>query len=192
MWTFRCGTRGYGSSWSPSARRRAARSRCGTSPGTPAAAVTTPGWTRSTRSSWTCSGGCGEGTPAMIDRLRGFVRRHRSLFVFGSGIALGAVVTLLVSAFVVPLFDSSDRLEPGDLVILSGRDDGQGNQRQALVEEWNALHPQNQARIDSISAVADAQHSEMVARAQSGGAKVDIYNLDVTWTAEFASAGYIR
>jgi multiple sugar transport system substrate-binding protein len=128
----------------------------------------------------------------MVDRLRRFVRRHRGLFVFGSGAALGVVVTLLVSAFVVPLFDRSDRLEPGDLVILSGRDDGQGNQRQALVEEWNALHPQNQARIEAISPVADAQHSEMVARAQSGHAKVDIYNLDVTWTAEFASAGYIR
>jgi multiple sugar transport system substrate-binding protein len=128
----------------------------------------------------------------MLDRLRRFVVAHRGLFVFGSGAVLGVVATLLVSAYVVPLFDNSDRLERGDLVILSGRDDGQGNQRQALVDEWNALHPQNQARIETISAVADAQRSEMVARAQGKRAKVDIYNLDVTWTAEFASAGYIR
>jgi multiple sugar transport system substrate-binding protein len=32
----------------------------------------------------------------------------------------------------------------------------------------------------------------MVARAQGKQHAVDIYNLDVTWTAEFASAGYIR
>jgi multiple sugar transport system substrate-binding protein len=128
----------------------------------------------------------------MLDRLRGFVGRHRAWFVFGSGLLCGIVATLLVSAYLVPLFDRSDRLEPGDLIILSGRDDGQGNQRQALVDEWNALHPNNQAHIETISAVADAQRSEMVARAQGKRGKVDIYNLDVTWTAEFASAGYIR
>ncbi len=128
----------------------------------------------------------------MLDRLRQFVASHRGVFVFGSGAVLGVVATLLVSAYLVPLFDRSDRLEPGDLVILSGRDDGQGNQRQALVDQWNALHPHNQARIEAISPVADAQHSEMVARAQSKQRTVDIYNLDVTWTAEFASAGYIR
>lgn len=124
----------------------------------------------------------------MLDRLR----RFRRFFLFGSGVILGVVATLLVSAYAVPLFDRSDQLEAGDLVILSGRDDGHGNQRQALVDQWNALHPHNQARIEAISPVADAQHSEMVARAQGKRRTVDIYNLDVTWTAEFASAGYIR
>jgi multiple sugar transport system substrate-binding protein len=128
----------------------------------------------------------------MVDRLRRFVASHRGFFLFGSGLVFGVVATLLVSAYVVPLFDRSDQLEPGDLVILSGRDDGQGNQRQALVDQWNALHPRNQARIETIAALADAQRSEMVARAQGKQRSVDIYNLDVTWTAEFASAGYIR
>src|SRR5690349_8144427 len=122
MWTFTSGARASGCSWSRSARRRAARSRCGTSPGTPAAAATTRGWTRSTTSWWTCSGGCGEGTPAMRDRRRQFVASRRGFFVYG--LAAGIVATLLASAYVVPLFDHSDQLEPGDLVILSGRDDG--------------------------------------------------------------------
>jgi hypothetical protein len=32
----------------------------------------------------------------------------------------------------------------------------------------------------------------MLARAQAGGGGVDVYNLDVTWTAEFAAAGYLQ
>jgi maltose-binding protein MalE len=40
--------------------------------------------------------------------------------------------------------------------------------------------------------IADAQRSEMLARAQAGGGGVDVYNLDVTWTAEFAAAGHLQ
>ncbi|WP_426505141.1 extracellular solute-binding protein [Dactylosporangium sp. McL0621] len=119
-------------------------------------------------------------------------RRPRAELV-ALGIAAGVVVTLLVSAFVVPWFTGDGAAEDGELVILSGRDDGYGNQRQALVDQWNALHPRSPARIEELAAVADAQRSEMVARAQGGGrGDADIYNLDVTWTAEFASQGYIR
>jgi multiple sugar transport system substrate-binding protein len=82
--------------------------------------------------------------------------------------------------------------EHGELVILSGLDKSFGRQRQRLVDEWNRTHHDNPARIEELSSVADAQHSEMVARAQSGASHVDVYNLDVTWIAEFAAANYIR
>ncbi|MEV6929921.1 extracellular solute-binding protein [Dactylosporangium sp. NPDC051485] len=109
------------------------------------------------------------------------------------GLVAGVGLTLLAGLVVVPLFAGDDGIEDGELVILSGRDEGQGNQRQALVDQWNALHPRNPARIEEIAAGADAQRSEMVARAQGGGkGDADVYNLDVTWTAEFASRGYIR
>ena len=84
--------------------------------------------------------------------------------------------------------------DDGPLTILSGRDQS-GGQRTALVSEWN-LRPENknrQARIVELPPNADAQRAEMLARAQSGaGDGVDVYNLDVTWTAEFAEAGYLR
>lgn len=84
--------------------------------------------------------------------------------------------------------------DDGPLTILSGRDQS-GGQRAALVSEWN-LRPENkdrQARIVELPPNADAQRAEMLARAQSGaGNGVDVYNLDVTWTAEFAEAGYLR
>ncbi len=89
-------------------------------------------------------------------------------------------------------------VEPGPddglLTILSGRDQS-GGQRTALVSAWN-LKPENknrQARIVELPPNADAQRAEMLARAQSGaGNGVDVYNLDVTWTAEFAEAGYLQ
>lgn len=107
------------------------------------------------------------------------------------GVAVGAVVTL-AATIVTDVVDDPHRLEPGPIVILSGRDDSVGSQRQKLVNQWNDLHPQNPARIVELSALADAQRSEMLARAQSEHGDVDVFNLDVTWTAEFADAGHIR
>src|SRR3954462_7250896 len=83
---------------------------------------------------------------------------------FGGGALAGITLAVLFAGYLQPVLDEPAPLETGDLVILSGRDDGAGNQRQALVDQWNAVHPQNQARIEEIPAVADAQRSEMVAR----------------------------
>lgn len=101
------------------------------------------------------------------------------------GIVVGIVTTLVVPT----IAEGSNELEPGELVILSGRDDSTGGQRQMLINEWNELHPNNQAQIVELSG---DQRIEMVARAQSGEDQVDIYNLDLTWTAEFADNEYIR
>jgi multiple sugar transport system substrate-binding protein len=103
-----------------------------------------------------------------------------------------ALVVGAVAGFLVAGEDRDPPLPPGELVILSGRDDSVDKQRQALIDQWNELHPSNRAEIVELSEIADDQHSEMVARAQSGGGGVDIYNLDVTWMAEFAEARYIR
>ncbi|MEU8242988.1 extracellular solute-binding protein [Actinoplanes missouriensis] len=83
--------------------------------------------------------------------------------------------------------------QPGraELVIYSGVDESTGGQRQKLIEEWNAENRDTPARLVSLSRSADAQHSEMRATAQSDVSDADIYNLDTTWTAAFASAGYI-
>lgn len=112
---------------------------------------------------------------------------------FWVGTAVGAVAVLL-AVVVVPLARGDrDAQEDGPLVILSGQDDSVTDQRQKLVDEWNSMHPPNeQARIEELSPLADDQHSEMLARAQSADPDVDVYNLDVTWTTEFAAAGHIR
>lgn len=117
-------------------------------------------------------------------------RRHHALsFVLGA--VLGVVATL-IATYLVGIAEDNSALEGGELVILSDLDQSAGRQRHELIKQWNATHPQNSARIIELPAQANAAHSELVARAQSGRADVDIYNLDAPWTAEFANAGYIR
>ena len=121
----------------------------------------------------------------MIERWR---ERLRWAFI---GAVVGLVVA--VTATVLPgLLTDPDALEEGPIVILTGRDDSVGGQRQQLVNQWNLLHPQSPARIIELPAHADGQRSEMLARAQAAHGEVDVFNLDVTWTAEFAENGHIR
>jgi ABC-type glycerol-3-phosphate transport system substrate-binding protein len=107
------------------------------------------------------------------------------------GVAIGLVVALLAITLPAAL-DDPDDLEKGTVVLLSGHDDSIDGQRGKLIQQWNALHRDTQAQIVELPAIADAQRSEMLARAQAGGGGVDVYNLDVTWTAEFAAAGYLQ
>jgi len=114
-------------------------------------------------------------------------RRGRAGLVAGgtAGLVLGLVLAWAVPAWL----DRDDTLEPGELVIMSSVDESQGGQRQRLLDQWNALHGDtNPARIETVSRSPEPAHAEML----SASSDVDIYNLDVTWTAEFAAAGRIR
>lgn len=110
------------------------------------------------------------------------------LFWFAAGVLAMVVV---VSARTL-IHDGPAPSTGAEMVILTGADESIGGQRQALVDRWNSEHPDTPARLENLSTSSDAQHSEMVARAQSDTPGVDVYNLDVTWTAEFATAGYVR
>jgi multiple sugar transport system substrate-binding protein len=117
--------------------------------------------------------------------------RRSALLPYGIGF-LGGVLLLVLINSVHGIIGNRVELEPGDLVIFSGVDRSVGQQRQALVDRWNAEHPQNHATIKPLPDSADLQHSAMISQAQQRTEQVDVYNLDVTWTAEFAAAGYIR
>ncbi|MBP2326360.1 multiple sugar transport system substrate-binding protein [Kibdelosporangium banguiense] len=110
---------------------------------------------------------------------------------FWLGSAFGAIAIALLTYFVVPAGGQAGKLEKGELVILSGKDQSNGGQRQELVNQWNQLNPNNPARIEELPIGADDQYSEMVARAQAPDQAADVYNLDVTWMAEFAARDYI-
>jgi multiple sugar transport system substrate-binding protein len=131
-----------------------------------------------------------EGPVTTVDNSsgRGGVWR---LLPYGIGF-LGGVLILLLITSMQDVLHRRPALESGDLVILSGTDRSVGQQRQALVDRWNEKHPGNRARIVALPDSADLQHSAMISQAQQQRQQVDVYNLDVTWTAEFAAAGYIR
>jgi multiple sugar transport system substrate-binding protein len=127
-----------------------------------------------------------------LDGVSQWLGRHTGWWWFGGGIAVGVVATLLASTYLVPALDPDRRWEPGTLVILSGTDDGFGDQRQALIDQWNALTDRPDAEIVPITGGTTAQRAEMVEYAQAGGRNVDIYNLDVTLMAEFVDFSYLR
>jgi multiple sugar transport system substrate-binding protein len=108
------------------------------------------------------------------------------------GIAIGVAATLLASTYLVPGLGPDERWESGKLVILSGTDDGFGDQRQGLIDQWNALTDRPDAEIIPVAGGTTAQRAEMVEYAQAGGRNIDIYNLDVTLIAEFVDFGYLR
>jgi multiple sugar transport system substrate-binding protein len=105
------------------------------------------------------------------------------------GLAAGLVVGVLAGWAAPALLHHDASLEPGPLVIMSSVDESDGGQRQLLLDQWNATHGDtNPARIETVNRSPDQAHAEML----NAGSDVDIYNLDVTWTAEFAAAGRIR
>jgi multiple sugar transport system substrate-binding protein len=110
------------------------------------------------------------------------VPRLPTWLTFAAGVLTGAA--LVASLFLYGPLAAPPELEPGELVILSGQDDSSGGQRQQLVNLWNNSHPRNRARIVPLPQSADGQYAEMVQRAEDSG--IDVFNLDVAWTARFA------
>src|ERR1039457_4747879 len=61
-----------------------------------------------------------------------------------------------------------------------------------LVAQWNAGHPRQRVTVIYLPADADVQHAQLVENLQARSDVYDVMNLDVIWTAEFASNGWIR
>ncbi|MFD4788656.1 extracellular solute-binding protein [Streptomyces sp. NPDC058459] len=82
---------------------------------------------------------------------------------------------------------------PQVIVVASGRDvTGSNGVRQQLITAWNARHPDLEARLVELPGSADEQRSQLLGALQSGSARYDVVNLDVTSLPEFADADLIR
>jgi multiple sugar transport system substrate-binding protein len=62
---------------------------------------------------------------------------------------------------------------------------------QPLLNRWNAAHPAEKVTLVQLPADADDQHAQMVANLQARSDLYDVFDLDVIWTPEFASHGWI-
>jgi multiple sugar transport system substrate-binding protein len=103
---------------------------------------------------------------------------------------------------------ASARAAPGTTIvtILSGVDTSvspgnepvraeDGGMYAELVDWWNKYEePVTKIHVvlDTVSGAATAEHSEMLADAESGDKQYDIYNLDNEWVPEFAAGHFIR
>lgn len=110
----------------------------------------------------------------------------------GVAIFIGSLTGLRAGQSYEPVFGSC--APSTDLTIAAGTDTSVNQQRQQLIDQWNAgaRGQDRRARIVEISSIADLRHSQLMAAEQSGSCGYDILMLDVIWTAEFASDGFIR
>jgi multiple sugar transport system substrate-binding protein len=78
----------------------------------------------------------------------------------------------------------------GPITFATGKDDA-GFYR-TLVASWNAAHPQAQrVTLLLLPESANGQLAQLAANLQAKSPLYDVINMDVVWTAEFASAGWI-
>jgi len=77
----------------------------------------------------------------------------------------------------------------GPITLVTGRDTS--GYLRPLLGRWNARHPAQRVTLVQLPADADDQHAQMVANLQARSGLYDVLNLDVIWTPEFASAGWI-
>jgi len=60
-----------------------------------------------------------------------------------------------------------------------------------LTAEWNAAHPRQKVTVIYLPDDADDQYAQLVTNLQAHSSVYDVMSLDVIWTAEFASSGWI-
>ncbi len=61
----------------------------------------------------------------------------------------------------------------------------------ALIEEYNAAHPDVEVTFQVMPANTDTQHDAYTTYLSARETSIDVYSLDVIWTAEFARANWI-
>lgn len=77
----------------------------------------------------------------------------------------------------------------GPITFVTGADTS--GYLRSLLDRWNAAHPGERVTLVQLPVDADDQHAQMVANLQARNGLYDVLNMDVIWTPEFASAGWI-
>ncbi|SFF47358.1 carbohydrate ABC transporter substrate-binding protein, CUT1 family [Actinacidiphila alni] len=77
----------------------------------------------------------------------------------------------------------------GPITLATGRD--LTGYLQRVLDGWNAAHPAERVTLVQLPEAADEVHAQMADSLGSRSDRFDVLNIDVTWTAEFAEAGWI-
>jgi multiple sugar transport system substrate-binding protein len=60
-----------------------------------------------------------------------------------------------------------------------------------LIQPWNKMHPDQKVTLVLLPEAENGQLAQLIANLQAGSSTYDVIAMDVIWTAEFASAGWI-
>jgi multiple sugar transport system substrate-binding protein len=77
----------------------------------------------------------------------------------------------------------------GPITFAIGKDDAQFFT--GLIAPWNKAHPDQCVTLVLLPEAENGQLAQLTANLQAGSAAYDVIDMDVVWTAEFASAGWI-
>jgi multiple sugar transport system substrate-binding protein len=84
---------------------------------------------------------------------------------------------------------SGDADGTGPVTLVTGQD--LTGYLQGRLAVWNAAHPDQKATLIQLPPAADDVRAQMISNLQAKSDRYDVLNMDVAWTAEFASAGWI-
>lgn len=107
--------------------------------------------------------------------------------------ALGTITALLaaVSLLAAGCAGAPAAGPPGDLVWAVGKVTADGPAKE-VAEAWNRAHPQGpRVRILALPRDADNQRALLALELNAGIGDLDVIELDVPWTAEFAERGWL-
>lgn len=99
-----------------------------------------------------------------------------------------AVAALLIAA---ALLSGCAQNEAGDIEIVFAAGNDPSGATEDLIAEYNEAHPGVRVRFQAMPANTDTQHDAYVTYLSARESNIDLYSLDVIWTAEFARAGWI-
>jgi multiple sugar transport system substrate-binding protein len=122
------------------------------------------------------------------------VDRMRHAKARGLAIVAAAIACLSLAAGCSPDSPSSggvalDTSGTGPITFAVGADDAQFFTK--LIGPWNKAHPGEHVTIQLLPEAANGQLAQLTASLQAGLPTDDVIDMDVVWTAEFASAGWI-
>lgn len=116
------------------------------------------------------------------------IRSRRSLAVAG-------VLSLVTVAACTPSGggDEGGGGGGGEIVWAIGGAEAQpGGIHQQIVKKWNEEHPDNKARIEVLPDEADQQREQQALELQAEGSNFDVLGMDVIWTGEYATNGWLE
>jgi multiple sugar transport system substrate-binding protein len=102
-------------------------------------------------------------------------------------VRVAAVLIMIAVAFSVGC--SSEKSGEIEIIFAAGNDPSGATA--ALIDEYNEAHPGVLVKFQAMPANTDTQHDAYVTYLSAHESNIDLYSLDVIWTAEFARAGWI-
>jgi multiple sugar transport system substrate-binding protein len=106
------------------------------------------------------------------------------------GVAAGLLLTAgCTSGVVLPTGSAPETNGIGPITFAIGQDDS--GWLQGVIKGWNESHPGQKVTLLLLPEAENDQLAQLVANLQAKSDEYDVIDMDVIWTAEFASNGWI-